>query len=394
MRARALSLLAAGLLVLAACGEDEEALEPAAEPAVRYTPAPVTKLPGWDSDAVSAALPAWQHSCRRLAMRPPETPVGPLDKNVTGTAGDWQPLCTEILSLPDGDDAGLRAFIGANFTALFVDNGPNEKGLFTGYYEPVITVLRERTDDYAEPIYALPRDHVSVRLGDFDPALKGKSIVGRVEAGSLRPYHNRGEIDAGAITDQAEVLYWARDPLDLFILQVQGSGVAEQPDGSRWRIGFAGHNGHAYGSLGRHLIETGELGPGRASWGDIRAWLEAHPDKAREALAVNARYIFFRAIEGAGPMGAAGVPLTAGRSLAVDTDNVPLNVPVWLDAEDPDGGRLQRLMLAQDVGSAIKGVVRGDFYWGTGDAALAKAGRMKSAGRYWILLPKAVVPAS
>jgi len=396
VRARALSILAAGLLVLAACGEDEEAPapEPAPESVVRYTPAPVTDLPGWDSDAVSAALPAWQHSCRRLAMRAPDTQVGPSEANVTGTAGDWQPLCTEILALADGDDAGLRAFIAANFTALFVDNGPDEKGLFTGYYEPVIAVSSERTDDHAEPIYALPRDHVSVRLGDFDPALKGKSIVGRVEAGSLVPYRKRGEIDAGALDGQAEVLYWARDPLDLFILQVQGSGVAEQPDGTRRRIGFAGHNGHAYGSLGRHLIDTGELDAGRASWGDIRAWLEAHPDKARGALAVNPRYIFFRTIDGDGPMGAAGVPLTAGRSLAVDTDNVPLNVPVWLDAEDPGGGRLRRLMLAQDVGSAIKGVVRGDFYWGTGDAALAKAGRMKSAGRYWILVPKGVAPAS
>ncbi len=391
MRARALSLLAAALLILAACGEDEEATapEPAPETVVRYTPAPVTELPGWDSDDVSAALPAWQHSCRRIASRAPEKSLGP-----AGTAGDWQPLCLEILALPEGDDAGLREFIATNFTALFVDNGPDEKGLFTGYYEPIIAVSPERTDEYAEPVYALPRDHVSVRLGDFDPALKGKSIVGRVDGGSLVPYRKRGEIDAGAITDQAEVLYWARDPLDLFILQVQGSGVAEMPDGTRKRIGFAGHNGHAYGSLGRYLIETGELKPGRASWGDIRAWLEAHPDKARDALAVNARYIFFRAIDGAGPMGAAGVPLTAGRSLAVDTDNVPLNVPVWLDAEDPDGGRLQRLMLAQDVGSAIKGVVRGDFYWGTGDTALAKAGRMKSAGRYWILVPKGVAPAS
>lgn len=393
MRVRALSLLAAGLMILAACDQSEEPAAP--EPAVRYTPAPVTELPGWSADAVSAALPAWRHSCRRIAAREPDSALGPSDAGIAGTAGDWQAVCAGLLALPEGDDAALRDFIAQNFVALHVDGGPEETGLFTGYYEPEIEVAREQSDTYAEPIYALPRDHVTVRLGDFDPALKGKAVVGRVEGRSLVPYRKRGEIDAGAIADQAEVLFWARDPLDVFILQVQGSGVAVLPDGTRERIGFAGHNGHAYGSLGRHLIAAGELDPGRAGWEDIRAWLEAHPDKARDALAVNARYIFFRPLDGEGPMGAAGVPLTAKRSLAVDTAYVPLNVPVWLDIEHPDGAtRLQRLMLAQDVGSAIKGVVRGDFYWGTGAAALAEAGRMKSKGRYWILVPKSVVPAS
>ena len=190
-------------------------------------------------------------------------------------------------------------------------------------------------------------------------------------------------------------MFWAADPLDVFILQVQGSGIAELPDGTRQRIGFAGHNGHAYGSLGRWLIAEKELPANRAAWEDIRGWLESNPDRARAALAVNPRFIFFRELDGGGPLGAAGVPLTAERSLAVDTRHVPLNVPVWLDIEHPDGEtRLQRLMLAQDVGSAIKGVVRGDFYWGTGRAALDKAGRMKSRGTYYMLVPKTLLPAS
>ena len=148
--------------------------------------------------------------------------------------------------------------------------------------------------------------------------------------------------------------------------------------------------------MGRFLIERGELDAGRAGWEDIRAWLEANPETMRETLAVNRRFIFFREIDGDGPIGASGVTLTAERSLAVDPKHVPLNVPVWLDAEHPDGDaeRLQRLMLAQDTGNAIRGAVRGDFYWGTGRAALDKAGRMKSRGAYYILVPRTLVPAS
>ncbi len=156
------------------------------------------------------------------------------------------------------------------------------------------------------------------------------------------------------------------------------------------RIGYAGHNGHKYRSIGRELIARGELEPHAASWSGIRAWLEAHPEEAADLLAVNRRYIFFEPIEGEGPIGAQGVPLTAGRSLAVDTRYIPLGFPLWLDTDMPGEGRgaLRRLMVAQDTGSAIKGPVRGDFFWGTGDEALAEAGRMKSRGRYFLLLPE------
>lgn len=381
----------AAVLALAACeqSKDEEPVAP--EPAVRYTPVSFESLPGWSTDAMAEALPAWRRSCARLMAAQPAKALGP----GAGTVADWQPLCAGVVTLAAGDTPALRAFLEENFVALHVDGGEAAPGLFTGYFEPILAAAPTKSETYAEPIYALPRDHVSVRLGNFDPELQGKAIVGRVENGQLIPYHQRGEIDAGAVRADAEILYWARDPLDVFILQVQGSGIVELPDGTRERIGFAGHNGHAYGSLGRWLIAEGELQPNRAAWEDIRAWLEANPEKARAALAVNPRYIFFRKLDGEGPLGAAGVALTPERSMAVDTDYVPLNVPVWLDIEHPDGqARLQRLMLAQDVGSAIKGVVRGDFYWGTGRAALDKAGRMKSTGRYYMLVPKTIIPAS
>ncbi|MBO6782884.1 MAG: MltA domain-containing protein [Alphaproteobacteria bacterium] len=252
-------------------------MAPEPEQFPRYATASFADLPGWNDDAMADALPAWLRSCGRIEGMQPARSLGP----VAGTAADWRGLCADLRALSAGDHGALRAFIESNMVAIRVNGGPDEAGLFTGYFEPIIEAARERSDDYAEPIYALPEDHVTVRLGAFDPALDGRSIVGRVEDGRLVPYRERGEIDAGAISETAEVLFWARDPLDVFILQVQGSGIAELPDGERVRIGFAGHNGHAYGSLGRHLIAEGELPANRAGWEDIRGWLEANPDRAR-----------------------------------------------------------------------------------------------------------------
>ncbi len=190
------------------------------------------------------------------------------------------------------------------------------------------------------------------------------------------------------------MLYWADDALDVFILQVQGSGIVELSDGQRQRIAFAGHNGHDYVSIGRWLIEQGELET--APWQDIRAWMTQHPQRAEELLARNRRYIFFRRIDGDGAQGAAGVRLTPGYSLAVDPKFLPLNVPLWLDTVHPGPGnsRIQRLVLAQDTGNAIRGPVRGDLFWGVGPEALEMAGRMKSPGSYYLLLPNGVVPTT
>lgn len=391
-RAGALLRLALAGVVLLAAAACEKSPETPVAPKLVLTPADYAALPGWSRDEQAAALPALRASCNVLARRAPREPVGAIG----GTAGDWQVPCAGLANLPQGDSAALRSYLEAHFTPYAVSDGEAREGLFTGYFEPILSGARNRSDRFGVPIYALPRDHVSVRLGDFDPSLAGKQLVGRVEGGRLVPYHPRGAIDSGALADTASVLYWADDPLDVFILQVQGSGIVALPDGSQQRIGFAGHNGHGYASIGRALIEAGELESGRAGWPDIRAWLEAHPDRAAETLAVNRRFIFFREIEGDGPIGAAGIALTAGRSMAVDPDFIPLGVPLWLDAESPAGKdlRLQRLMVAQDTGSAIRGVVRGDFYWGTGREALAMAGRMKSSGRYYVLLPRTLTPAS
>jgi membrane-bound lytic murein transglycosylase A len=231
---------------------------------------------------------------------------------------------------------------------------------------------------------------VTVNLGDFDPSLAGKTVVGRVEGGKLKPYYARGAIQAGVLDGKGAELVWLKDSLEAFMLHIQGSGRVALADGRTARIGYAANNGYPYKSIGRELIDRGELQPHAASWPNIRAWMEANPEKATDLLAINRRYIFFGEITGEGPVGAQGVALTAGRSMAVDTRYIPLGLPLWLDTAMPgeDAGPLRRLMLAQDTGSAIKGPVRGDFFWGTGDAALEYAGRMKSQGRYYLLLPK------
>ncbi len=350
-------------------------------------------LPGWREGSPEKALGAWRRSCERILAMDPALPLG--GKVAAGTAGDWRHVCLSINGL-SGDPAEVRAFVETNFIPYAVSGGVTGEGLFTGYFEPIIRASDRAGGAYTVPIHGLPSDHVTVHLKDFDPALAGRALVGRLDGGRLRPYPERAAISSEVGTEAQTVLFWADDALDVFILQVQGSGIVELPDGRRQRIGFAGHNGHDYVSIGRWLIEQNELRAGAAAWQDIRDWMERNPQRAPDLLARNRRYIFFRPIDddGDGAQGAAGVALTPGHSIAVDPEFLPLNVPLWLDTVHPAPGnnRLQRLVLAQDVGNAIRGPVRGDIFWGVGPEALELAGRMKSPGAYYLLLPIGVVP--
>jgi membrane-bound lytic murein transglycosylase A len=188
------------------------------------------------------------------------------------------------------------------------------------------------------------------------------------------------------LSGKATPLLWLDDAVDAHILQIQGSGRVIFEDGSVQRVGFAGSNGRNFVGLGKILAAHGKL-PEKSTMPAIRAWLKAHPGEAPALMAENPRYVFFRLVPGDGPVGALNVVLTPGRSLAIDPHFLPLGAPVWLDTVDPDGTRLQKLMVAQDIGKAIEGAVRGDIYWGTGDAAFDKAGRMNSRGSYYLLLP-------
>jgi len=382
------TLALAALLALSAC----EA-EPPPPPRVTLTPVALEALPGWQADAVAEVLPAWRRSCARLTRLPPERELGA--DGIGGNAGDWRGWCEVLAAIGEGD-AALRHAMRDYLAAYLVTDAANDSdGLFTGYFEPELRGARTRDATYRVPIYGVPDDLVRVDLGTFDGELEGRHIVGRIAGGRLEPYPDRGAVDAGALDGNARPLVWVDDPLDAFVLHVQGSGKVLLPDGTM-RVGYAAHNGHDYGSVGRWLIDSGELEAHQASWAGIRAWMEANPARVAELMAVNPRYIFFHEIDGDGPIGAAGLVLTPGRSLAVDRRYLALDVPLWLDAEDPrsDRERLQRLMLAQDTGAAIKGVVRGDFYWGSGAAALRDAGRMKSRGRYYLLLPKTLQPTA
>ena len=373
-------------------------VEPERAPDDRLVLRPVAfaDLPGWEADDQSAALVALRRSCASLGERADEEPLDPDTAPLGGTVGDWRAVCAAAAGLEGTDQA--RAFFEARFSVYEARNNADAEGLFTGYFEPELRGALRADARYRVPLYGRPGDLVSANLGRFRSALTGERIAGRVQAGALQPYATRAEIDAGALAGRALELAWVDDPVDAFFLHIQGSGRIAFEDGTTRRIGHAATNGHAYFPIGRRLVALGAFSREEASMPAIRAWLAAHPERAAEVMQENRSYVFFRWLgedrAADGPVGAQGVTLTAGRSLAVDRRFVPLSLPIWLETgvPDPDPARgdrrIRRLMVAQDMGSAIRGPVRGDVYWGSGNAAGAVAGRMKHAGRYWLLLPR------
>ena len=375
-------------LFLAACERAPEDGVPD-RPVSVWQPVDYASLEGWAEDDHAAVLTALRRSCDRLERRPADRPMGQDAR--AGTVADWLPACR---ALPDeGAPAELaRAYFEGWFQPVALESAEGPEGLITGYYESELEGAFARDETYDVPIYGRPADLVEVRLGDFDDALPRRTVIGRVEDGRLKPYHARAEIEAGAIDGQAPVVIWAKDIVDVFFLQVQGSGQVVLPDGGRVRIGFAGSNGLPFYAIGRALIDEGIIDRRTVSMQSIRDWLRDNPAEAQALMHRNERFIFFRRIEGDGPIGAQGVALTPERSLAVDPAFVSLGAPLWLATTYPAEERsLNRLMVAQDTGSAIKGVVRGDFFWGSGEAALHYAGRMKQPGRFWLLLPRSLV---
>lgn len=246
------------------------------------------------------------------------------------------------------------------------------------------------------PLLQRPADLVAVELGGFRDSLKGERIAGRIDGNRLVPYETRAEIDAGALGDRARPLVWVDDPIDAFFLHIQGSGKVALDDGSAIRVGYAGQNGHVYFAIGRELIRREVLTRETVSLQTIRAWMEANPAEAEPLMHLNPSYIFFRELDRGGPVGAQNVILTPQASLAIDRSLLPLGAPMWVDVQDPlaPETRWRRLMIAQDTGGAIRGPVRGDVFWGAGAEAEARAGVMKSRGRYWLLLPAGVDPTT
>lgn len=334
-------------------------LEPPQQPQSRWVPVAWSALPGWRDDRVLQAWPALLRSCQQPAPA-------------------WIDTCAQARLRPPRTDAEARAWLEQHLTPYSIEplQGPGT-GLLTGYYEPALVGSRRPTAQMRHPIHALPAD-----------LLPGRAYWTREQLATLPA--------AQAALRGREIAYVA-DPIDAFVLQVQGSGriVVTEPDGSTRtvRLAYAGNNGQPYQSIGRWLIDQGELRAGEASWPQIRAWLDAHPERVQEVLQVNPRYVFFREEPlpdpTLGPRGAQGVPLTPGRSIAVDPGSIPYGTPVWIDSTEPFSGQpLRRIVLAQDTGSAIRGAVRADFFWGWGAAAATQAGRTQQPLRMWALWPR------
>ena len=271
----------------------------------------------------------------------------------------------------------------------------NASGLVTGYYEPLLRGSRVRAKGFEQQVRGVPDDLLTIDLSAVFPELRGKRVRGRLEGNKVVPYWSRGEIAARGDKLPARTLLYVDDAVELFFLQVQGSGRVTLTDGSMTRLNYADQNGYPYQSIGRILVERGEMKLAEASMQGIQAWARANPERLDELLNSNPSYVFFREAPNSkeGPVGALGVPLTAGRSIAVDPRSVPLGVPVFLATTRPNSNQaLNRLVLAQDTGSAIKGAVRADFFWGFGKEAGEQAGRMKQSGRMWLLLPSEDAP--
>ncbi len=368
------AVTAASALTLAACaggpgpvpGSPAAPVNPASQAAAaRWVADDWSALPGWTNDRTLELWPALRQSCRRPAV-------------------GWAQFCAQVQLPPPADDAAAREWLMRWLQPWRVEAADGRAdGLATGYFEPTIEASRTPRGAFRTALHAPPAD-----------------------LATRRPHWSRQEIDtlpaAQAVLRGREIA-WIEDPIDLMILQIQGSGRLHltEPDGrvQAVRVAFAGHNGQPYRSPGRWLIEQGELRPDAASWPALRAWALQNPQRLSELLWSNPRVVYFRAEPLAdasvGPRGAQGVPLTPGRSVAVDPGAVPYGTPMWLSTTEPLAGTpLRRLVMAQDTGGAITGAVRIDYFWGWGDAAQAQASRMKHPLRAWALWPRGLVPAA
>ena len=349
-------------------------------------------LPGWTGDDMTGALQAFRRSCQGIDQHAPGKPLKQ-DAAQFGTYGDWQKVCDAALAMmpPLNQPKLARVFFKNHFAPHRIRTKAGKKsGLFTGYFEPVLNGATTRHGEYQTPLRLRPDDLVMVHLGQFRDDLKGRRIAGRVVDGTLKPYETRREIIQGELpNDEKWRFVYVDDAIDAFFLQVQGSGRIRLGNGDIMRVGYAGQNGHSYTSIGKKLIKRGALEKDNVSLRTIRQWLQANPDKADAVMNANKSYVFFKKLEDKGPMGAEGVALTPKRSLAVDHSYYPYGMPFFLDAEHPDStkSRFQRLMIGQDTGGAIRGVIRGDVFWGHGAYARKMAGNMTSQGRFWVLLP-------
>jgi membrane-bound lytic murein transglycosylase A len=355
-----------------------------------FTPYAWNEIPGWSGDRVDAVWPAFRIGCRAL-LADPKTQLL------------WQQSCADSEQVNATSSAAVRAFFESHFIPYRVaDAEGRDVGRVTGYYEPLLKGSRERTPQFTVPLYSPPDDLLTVDLSDLYPELKDKRVRARVDGKKVVPYWTRADIERGAPLSGRALVYVA-DPVEAFYFEIQGSGRIELADGSLLRLGYADQNGHPYRSIARVLIDRGDLPRERASLQGISAWAKAHPGETRALLDENPSYVFFREVPAPvpgspearidGPIGTLGVPLLAERTIAVDPRSIPLGAPVFLATTLPlSKTPLERLVMAQDTGGAIRGAVRADYFWGFGPQAGREAGRMLQDGRMWLLWPKDADP--
>lgn len=389
------SLLASALaiaLTLAACttsAPESSRVAPPTAPIISVPPtgkapevlksASYAVLPGWDKDDLREAWPALLASCDVLIKK-----------------ADWREACLVAREVDASKLDAVRLFFETFFEPHQVvnpDGGDN--GLVTGYYEPLLRGARQRGGAYQTPLFRAPEDLLTIDLASVYPELKNMRLRGRLVGNKIVPYSSRTEITQPNGLAGKELL-WVDDPIEAFFLQVQGSGRVQLAESKEVvRVAYADQNGFPYKSIGRYLIDKGELKPEQASMQGIKTWVAANPARQQELLNFNPSYVFFKEEKlldpKVGPKGAFGVPLSAQRSIAIDAQYLPLGAPVFLATTQPNSDLpLQRLMLAQDTGGAIRGAVRADFFWGFGAEASDKAGKMKQRGLMWVLLPKQI----
>ena len=350
------------------------------------------ELPGWQSTKALPSLRTFQLSCQQVLKQNPARPMG--NRWLTLQAKDWQPACMAASALRHTQsEKTAKTFFETWFQPMEFKKNQPVTGLFTGYYLPAIEGSLAPSPEYPVPIYGVPNNLVQIKLTDFDQTLPARQLWGRMKNKRLVPFYSREEIDQGAINDTAPIVAYVRNPIDRLLIEIQGSALLNLSDGTQISLGYAAKNGLPYTAIGRVLIERNILSANKVSIQSIRAYLESHPEEQANIIHKNRSFVFFQILDKKGAFGTQGTQLTQGYSLAVDPDWVPLGTPVWLSTTYPDPHSdtqlpLHRLMIAQDTGGAIRGTVRGDVYWGNGDDAAAIAGKMKSKGQYWLLIPK------
>jgi membrane-bound lytic murein transglycosylase A len=356
-------------------------------PAPYPRPVPYNTLPGWDQADLMPAATAFARTCALWANRAADAPVS-RRVGYAGTVGEWAGACAALETISDSSSA--RLVFEALFTPLEILPG-DRTPKFTGYFEPQFTARRTPQYPYTQPVPGVPADLVQVDRSELGGEPGRKVPAQRRPNGELRPYPPRAEI----ALDTRNVLGYAH-PADVFFLQIQGSGRLVFEDGKVLRAAYAAHNGQPFGSTANYLLERGEITRGEASMQGIRAWMDRVPrEKAQEAMNFNPRFVFFRPVPvgdpSLGPVGAHTVPLTPLGSMAIDPSVNALGVPFFITTTSPGlGGDWSGLLIGQDTGGAIKGRVRGDIYFGTGDDAGRRAGTQNAEGRMWAFLPRAV----